>query len=87
MLNIEKIIEAFDEEKTLVWNDDDYYDIGYNSGLEAGKNIAIALWKEQNKEPLRCKECSYHRKDGWCMENDREVKESDYCSLGAWESE
>ena len=43
---------------------------------------AIALLKEQ---PLRCESCSYHRKDGWCNEHGREVKETDYCSFGAWE--
>ena len=46
---------------------------------------ALALIKEQEAKPLRCKECSYHRDDGWCNENKREVKESDYCSFGAWE--
>lgn len=43
---------------------------------------ALALLKEQ---PLRCESCSYHRKDGWCNEHGREVKETDYCSFGAWE--
>lgn len=46
---------------------------------------AIALLKEQEAKPLRCKECSYHRNDGWCNEHGREVKGSDYCSFGAWE--
>ena len=47
-MNREKIInEAFDEAITEVWNDDDYYDIGYNSGLEEGRRIAIDLLKEQ----------------------------------------
>lgn len=41
--------------------------------------------KEQEAKPLRCKECNYHRNDGWCNEHGREVKESDYCSFGAWE--
>jgi hypothetical protein len=45
----------------------------------------LALLKEQEAKPLRCKECSYHRNDGWCNEHGREVKESDYCSFGAWE--
>ena len=43
------------------------------------------LLKEHEVKPLRCKECSYHRNDGWCNEHRREVKESDYCSFGAWE--
>lgn len=46
---------------------------------------ALELLKEQEAKPLRCKECSYHRDDGWCNEHRREVKESDYCSFGAWE--
>ena len=46
---------------------------------------ALALLKEQEAKPLRCKECSYHRDDDWCNEHGREVKESDYCSFGAWE--
>ena len=43
----EKVIEAFDEAKELVWTDDDEYTVGYNNGLEAGKNIALTLLKEQ----------------------------------------
>ena len=42
-----KIIEAFDEAKQEVWTDDDQYTVGYNNGLEAGKNIALTLLKEQ----------------------------------------
>ena len=41
--------------------------------------------KEQEENPLRCKDCNYHRSDGWCNEHGREVKEMDYCSFGAWE--
>ncbi len=47
---------------------------------------AVELLKEQEVKPLRCKECSYHRKDDWCVECRRIVKESDYCSFGSWES-
>ena len=43
----EKVIEAFDEAKELVWTNDDEYTVGYNNGLEAGKNIALAMLKEQ----------------------------------------
>ena len=46
---------------------------------------ALELLKEQEAKPLCCKECSYHRNDGWCNEHGREVKESDYCSFGVWE--
>ena len=43
----EKVIEAFDETKELVWTDDDEYTVGHNNGLEAGKNIALELLKEK----------------------------------------
>lgn len=42
-----KIIEAFDDAKELVWLEDDEYTIGYNNGIEAGKNITLAMLKEQ----------------------------------------
>lgn len=58
----------------------DFVDLSY----EAAEYI-LATLKEQDAKPLRCKECSYHRNDGWCNEHGREVKESDYCSFGAWE--
>ncbi|MBR2556445.1 MAG: hypothetical protein IKE94_16480 [Aeriscardovia sp.] len=48
-------------------------------------NDAIALLKEQEEKPLLCNKCSYHRADGWCGMHERWVKETDYCSLGAWE--
>ena len=54
----EKVIEAFDEAKELVWTDDDEYTVGYNNGLEAGKNIALALLKEQ--EAVKPKSKSRH---------------------------
>ena len=62
----EKVIEAFDELKELVWRDDDEYTVGYNDGLEAGKNIALALLKEQNpitQNNGSCPNC------GWDFEN------------------
>ena len=43
------------------------------------------ICKWDDPEIVRCKNCIYFRKDGWCMENSREVKETDYCSFGAWE--
>lgn len=49
-------------------------------------------WERLKKElknlkgkPPRCKTCIYHREDGWCNENGRETKETDYCSFGDWE--
>lgn len=58
----------------------------YAKSLSDAQNI----WNNRNNEllkeqPIRCKECSYHRKDGWCNEHGREVKETDFCSFGAWE--
>ena len=48
MMDKEKVInEAFDEAITEVWHNDDYFDIGYNNGLEEGRRIALALLKEQ----------------------------------------
>ena len=48
------------------------------------KDSALMMLKEREKKPLRCKNCSYHRNDGLCKEHGREVKETDYCSFGAW---
>lgn len=49
----EKVIEVFDGAKELVWIDDDEYTVGYNNGIEAGKNIALSLLKEREAvEPV-----------------------------------
>ena len=68
-LDVEKIVKAFDDAKELVWADDDEYTVGYNNGLEAGKNIALAPLKEQEPvEPIppkyesdlwRCGNCNH----------------------------
>ena len=58
MPDMEKVIEAFDEAKELVWTDDDEYTVGYNNGLEAGKDIALALLKDQ-PQLVRCKDCKF----------------------------
>lgn len=42
-----KIIEEYDNEKLEVWHDDDEYEIGYNNGIEDGKDLALWLFKEQ----------------------------------------
>ena len=57
----------------------------FNGCMLKLRQDALALLKEQEAKPLRCKECSYHRNDDWCNEHGREVNESDYCSFGAWE--
>ena len=44
----------------------------------------ISLLKEQEEKPLRRDKCNYHREDGWCGMHKRWVKETDYCSWGAW---
>ena len=46
------IIDRFDAEKELVWTDDDQFTMGYNNGLEVGKNLALELLKQQE-----CKSC------------------------------
>ena len=85
----EKVIEAFDEAKELVWTDDDEYTVGYNNGLEAGKNIALALLKEQEAvKPeivvlneidrlYRCQRCHKHffyEKQKYCDQCGQAVK-------------
>ena len=45
---------------------------------------ALALLKEQEEKPFRCDKCGYHMEDGWCGMHGRYVKETDYCSFGAW---
>ena len=42
-----KITEEYDREKLEVWDGDDEYVIGYNNGLEDGKDLALWLFKEQ----------------------------------------
>ena len=61
MAELEKVIKAFDEAKELVWTDDDEYTVGYNNGLEAGKNIALTLLKGQ--EEVEPKKTAYQRVD------------------------
>lgn len=43
-----------------------------------------ALLKEQEGKPLRCKTCTMRDKTGFCHRWNREVKDDDYCSFGAW---
>lgn len=53
---------------------------------ESQKDIddAIAMLKEQEMKPLRCKTCTMRDKTGFCHRWNIEVKEDDYCSFGAW---
>lgn len=62
-----------------------FVSVKYGCHRQQMEKDALELLKEQEAKPLRCKECSYHRDDGWCNEHRREVKEADYCSFGAWE--
>ena len=64
-MDMEKVIKAFDEAKELVWTDDDEYTMGYNNGLEAGKNIAISLLKEQEVKESKWLSLPY-KKDRVC---------------------
>ena len=53
MTDREKIIlKRFDKAQREVWNDDDDFDIGFNRGLEEGKNIAISLLKKQKAKKV-----------------------------------
>ena len=45
---------------------------------------ALALLKEQEEKPLRCKTCTMRDRTGFCHRWNREVKDDDYCSFGAW---
>lgn len=44
----------------------------------------VALLKEQDEKPLRCKTCTMRDRTGFCHRWNREVKDDDYCSFGAW---
>jgi len=42
---IEELIEKLEDEKELIWNDDDEYEIGFNAGID----MAISVIKEYFK--------------------------------------
>ena len=64
MVDRQKIIEAFDNAKEeLLWLKDDEYTIGYNNGIEEGKNITLVLLKEQ--EAVEPKQVDLYGKDEW----------------------
>ena len=80
MADMKKAInEAFDEAITEVgcdhdWGNNDYFNIGYNNGLEVGRRIALAVLKKQ-PEIVRCKDCRdyltiYCTCDGCCISDD-----------------
>lgn len=59
-----KITAEYDNEKLEVWDSDDEYVIGYNNGLEDGKDLALWLFKEQqgswlcrNTTTYECSQC------------------------------
>ena len=64
MIDREKVIKAFDEAKELVWLEDDEYTVGYNNGIEAGKNITLALLKEQEPKQIVRKQGKRENSDG-----------------------
>ena len=41
------IIKRFDKAEREVWNDDDDFNMGFNRGLNEGKNIALAMLKRK----------------------------------------
>ena len=53
MLDIQTIIDTFEDEKELLWTDDDLFTSGYNNGIEAGKNLALEMFK--SVEPIKPK--------------------------------
>lgn len=62
------------------------YDMYYASDCTTHMSMdVLELLKEQEEKPLRCDKCSHHREDGWCGMHKQWVKETDYCSWGAWE--
>lgn len=68
----EKVIKAFDDAKELVWLEDDEYTVGYNNGIEAGKNIALAMMKEQEKKQITLHKkhiITWGRSDEFSMRN------------------
>jgi hypothetical protein len=77
MTEREKLIKAFHDAKALVWFEDDVYDIytaGYNNGIETGKNIALAILKEQEpKTPIHIHE-EYPEHD-WETDEDGKIDE------------
>ena len=64
---------------------DDWQQWYSDSEVQETAKAALSLLKEKEEMPLRCKKCSYHREDGFCSMHRIYVKETDYCSLGAWE--
>lgn len=65
-----------------------YKDCPYR-GCETGCVVtiakdAIALLKEKEGKPLRCKTCTMRDKTGFCHRWNIEIKDDDYCSFGAW---
>lgn len=59
MIDLEKVIKAFDDAKELVWLEDDEYTVGYNNGIEACKNIILSLLKDREAKPMT------EYDDGW----------------------
>lgn len=82
MIDREKIInELVEHIESALAVDSDYVDCVRTDLLQT----VVGLLKEHEEKPLRCDKCSYHREDGWCGMHRLWVKETDYCSLGAWE--
>lgn len=53
-------------------------------GLGSKMDDIVALLKEKEGKPLRCKTCTMRDKTGFCHRWNIEVKDDDYCSFGAW---
>lgn len=73
MIDREKVIKTFDGAKELVFLDDEYT-IGYNDGIETGKNITLTMLKEQEpKTPIHIHE-EYPEHD-WKTDEDGNIDE------------
>ena len=75
------LLDRFDEEKQLVWLDDDWYSIGYNSAIDAAKEIIKNYFEpvkpiERYENDFRCGKCKMEikRYDAFCSRCGREVK-------------
>ena len=55
MIDRKKVIKAFDDAKELVWLEDNEYTVGYNNGIEAGKDIVLSMLREREAVEARKK--------------------------------
>lgn len=78
-MDSEKAIKELTNLPTTIY--DGFYQLRITHDL---RDKVIALLKEQEAKPLRCKTCTMRDKTGFCHRWNIEVKDYDYCSFGAW---